>query len=38
MRVSQAFTNFMHYQELNSGEKTDQELQVVSQQIQTTFR
>jgi len=38
MKVSQAFTNFMHYQEMNSGKKNDQELQAVSQQIQTAFR
>ena len=38
MKVSQAFTNFMHYQVLNSGKKNGQELQVVSQQIQKTFR
>jgi len=38
MKVSQAFSNFMRYQELNSGEKNNQELQVVSQQIQTTLR
>jgi hypothetical protein len=30
MKVSQAVTNFMHYQEMNSGEKNDQELQVIS--------
>ena len=33
MKLSQAFINFMHYQKMNSGEKNDQELQVVSQQI-----
>mgnify|MGYP001552865141 CR=1 FL=1 len=33
MKVSQAFTNFMHYQEMNSGEKNHQELQAVSQQV-----
>jgi len=33
MKLSQAFTNFMQYQEMNSGKKNDQELQVVPQQI-----
>ena len=30
MKVSQAFTNFMHYLELNSEKTNDQELQIVS--------
>ena len=33
MKVSQAFINFMHYQELNSGEKNHQKLLAVSQQV-----
>jgi len=38
MNVSQAITNFMDYQKMNSGKKYGQELSAVSGQIQFPVR
>jgi len=38
MKVSSAFTNFIHYQQINSGKKYGQELPPVFDQIRRSIR